>query len=187
MSDSAGANGGTQPEHGEVRRPPGFLDRLVIPAHVLADTLSGLALGREREMLAYWIGAALPNDSQGRTRALVTTVAFPRIVSGYDFFQLVPGQMGLITGWCADRDLWVLAQVHSHPTDEPHSQADETWPASTRPGFLSFVVPFFAHFSTLREPGWRVHEAMGGGRWREVDPSERVEILDNVWLPGAAT
>ncbi len=133
-------------------------------------------------MLCYWLGAAVPDDSAGRRRAHVVTVAFPRIESGYDHFRVLEGQMAEITTWCTARGLWVLAQVHTHPTDEPHSEADECWPASHRPGFLSIVIPFFAQFATAREPSWRVHELTTNGAWRRVDPVHYLEVVPDVWL-----
>ena len=169
-----------------VARPPGHLDQLLVPASALHTTLYGLGLGREREMLCYWLGEALPNGTQNRTRAVVLTVGFPQIESDYDHFRLLDGQMGRLTQWCAARGLWVLAQVHTHPTDEPHSEADECWPASHRLGFLSIVIPFFAQFSTVRDPQWRVHELVEQRTWREVDPRERFRIVPDVWLAAAA-
>ncbi|MBB4637523.1 proteasome lid subunit RPN8/RPN11 [Longimicrobium terrae] len=165
-------------------RPPGRLERLVIPATVLSNTLQGLALGRDREMLAFWIGAELPGTA-GATRALVSTVAFPRIRSGYSRFELAEGEMGHITRWCGKHGLWILAQVHTHPTDEDHSEADEAEPVSHRPGFLSVVIPYFARFSTVREPRWRAYEHQGGGDWRAINPEVRFEVLSDVWISGS--
>lgn len=165
-----------------VVRPPGPLSRLLIPVSVIQTTLYGLSLGRDREMVAFWLGAALVPDGDA-PRATVTTVAFPQVESGYAAFRIADGQMGRITEWCAAHGLWVLAQVHTHPTDEPHSEADECWPASHRPGFLSVVVPFFAQFATLRDPQFRVHELVGGDIWRQIDPDDRLSILNDVWVP----
>lgn len=167
----------------QVARPPGKLDRLLIPESVLERTITGLALGGGREMLCYWIGVALQPGGDGESRGIVTTTAFPRIHSSYDHFEVAEGQVGLVTEWCAERGLWVLAQVHTHPTDEPHSEADKTWPASHREGFLSVVIPFFAQFSSVRQPNWRLYESLGRGRWQLVDAAERFEIIPSVWLP----
>lgn len=185
---SAGEKGiGLSTEKNEdpvVIRPPGPIDRLLITASALSATIGGLALGRDREMLCYWVGTAIPADSFGTTRALVTTVAFPQIESRYDYFRIVDGQIGLVTNWCAARGMWILAQAHTHPTDEPHSEADECWPVSHREGFISVVFPYFAQMSTVREPHWRAHELMDGRNWREIDPAKRFGIVNDVWLPG---
>lgn len=169
-----------------IERPPSSVDRLLITAGTLATTLQGLRLGYDREMLCYWIGAALPPDGSGQTRAQVITVAFPRVTSNYSQFRLEDGQMAELTEWCSKHGLWVLAQVHTHPTDEPHSEADECWPASRRPGFLSVVIPFFGQLSTVRDPHWRLHAMERSGQWVELDPNVRLQVVADVWLPGVA-
>jgi hypothetical protein len=166
-----------------ISRPPGRVDRIGVPATLLDTTIAGLSLGRDCEMLCYWIGAALPPDAQGRTRAHVISVAFPRIISGYDYFRVADGQVAQITERCARSSLWVIAQVHTHPTDEPHSEADECGPVSHRAGFVSVVLPFFAQFSTVRDPHWRTHVLGQHGAWSEVDPDSCLEVIADVWLP----
>ncbi|MDB4889236.1 MAG: hypothetical protein JWL61_1091 [Gemmatimonadetes bacterium] len=166
-------------------RPPDRVDRLLIPASILDTTLYGLALGRDREMLCYWIGCSLPNDAEGHSRAAILTVSFPQIESTYGSFRVLDGQMSQITAWCSRNGLWILGQVHTHPTDEPHSEADECWPASHRRGFFSVVIPFFAQFSTVREPQWRAHEVGDDSRWAEINPAKRFEVVSDVWLPSA--
>ena len=166
----------------DVQRPPGRLDRLLIPESVLRNTIVGLSYGAGREMLCYWLGVGIQAE-RDRASAIVTTVAFPRIDSSYAQFRLLEGQMGLITSWCAAHGVWVLAQAHTHPTDEPHSEADECWPASQRAGFLSVVFPYFASMSSVRSPGWRAYEAEGAGVWTEISANERFEVLPDVWLP----
>lgn len=161
---------------------PAKIDLLSITESALRQTISGLAMAGPREMFCLWIGNSLPGSTHV-SRAVVTTVAFPRIRSDYDRFEVLEGQLGLVTQWCAEQDLWVLAQVHSHPTDEPHSRADETWPASRRSGFLSVVFPFFAHHSSVRNPRWRLYESQGAGVWSEFNPEQRITVVPDVWLP----
>lgn len=165
----------------DVQRPPGCLDHLLIPENVIRNTIAGLSYAAGREMLCYWLGTEV--QSKGGLSALVTTVAFPHIESAYAQFRVVEGQLGLITTWCAEKGLWILAQVHTHPTDEPHSESDECWPASQRRGFISVVFPFFATLSSLRTPGWRAYESAGGGVWSEIDTEQRFQIVTDVWLP----
>lgn len=178
-------NDGPSSEDGDalaVSRPPDKIDRLLVPDNVLQQTVVGLSLARTREALAYWVGVGV-GGSDGETRAIVTTVAFPSVYSAYDHFEVVEGQMGLVTAWCAKRGLWVLGQVHTHPTDEPHSPADETWPASHRQGFFSVVIPYFAQLSTLRTLHWRAYESDGSGSWLQIVPEDRFDVIDQVWLP----
>jgi len=171
--------------HSEVQKPPEKVHRLLVPEQVVRNTITGLSYGAGREMLCYWLGAGICN-ALDPTSALVTTVAFPRIESGYAYFKLVEGQMGMITSWCAQHGLWVLAQVHTHPTDEPHSEADECWPASHRLGFFSVVFPFFASMSSVRNPAWRVYQSEGGGVWSECAAQHKIAIIPDIWVPSSA-
>jgi hypothetical protein len=168
----------------DVQLPPGPLSQLIIPESALRNTITGLSYAAGREMLCYWIGVELSPTSESPT-GLVTTVAFPRVESSSASFRLVEGQMGLITSWCAEHRMWVLAQVHTHPTDEPHSEADECWPASQRSGFLSVVFPYFASMSSIRNPGWRVYESRGGGNWIQLAPEDKFRIVPDVWFPNS--
>jgi hypothetical protein len=165
-----------------IQRPPGTLNRLLIPETVLRNTIMGLSYAAGRETLCYWLGSELKGQD-GQTSAIVTTAAFPHIKSAYAQFQLIEGQMGLITTWCHEHNVWVLAQVHTHPTDEPHSEADECWPASHRRGFLSIVFPYFASMSSVLNPAWRIYECKGEGQWNEITTENRLLIMPDVWFP----
>ena len=165
-----------------VERPPGFLDHVLICESVLRNTITALSYGAGREMLCYWLGVELQTGTETKS-AVVLTAAFPQVESAYAQFRVVEGQIGLITSWCAERRLWILAQVHTHPTDEPHSEADECWPASHRAGFLSIVFPFFASMSSVRNPAWRAYECRGGGICAPIDPESKFQVLPDVWLP----
>jgi hypothetical protein len=156
---------------------PGRLAQLLVPVDVVNSTLSGLMLAGNREMLCFWIG--VPTD---KARGVVTTVAFPSVESSVSSFRLIEGQLSAVTRWCHAHGMWVLAQVHTHPTDEPHSTADECWAASQREGFLSVVVPFFAQNSNIRNPLWTVYEKTTGG-WMRVPEEEKLTIVQGVWVP----
>lgn len=161
----------------EVRHPPGPLRQLVVPLTILNSSLRGLRGYQPYEGLCYWYGREL---EQGVGLAMV--VAFPRIYSTETSFQVMPRQMSQLTNWSADVALWLLAQAHTHPTDEPHSSADEEWSPTHREGFISIVFPFGAEFSNGRLPHWRVFECDPEGQW--IDSSEnKLHILDDVWLP----
>jgi hypothetical protein len=166
----------------QVDRPPRSISRLLVPDHIVAATLAGLRLRRDREGLVYWAGRNLFTE-QGRETAVVMTAVLPKIESDYDHFRLLDGEMARISEWCAENSVWILAQVHSHPADEPHSEADETWPASQRLGFLSVVVPFFAEFSTVSTPFWEVYELTEAG-WTEITSSKRIEMVPTLVVTG---
>lgn len=166
-----------QEEEIEVARPPGPLRQLIIPSSILYSSLRGLRGYVPAEGLCYWYGREI-DEGVG----LVMVVAFPRIYSTETSFQLMPGQMSQLTTWSAREGLWLLAQAHTHPTDEPHSSADEEWAPTHREGFISVVFPFGAQFSGSRSTRWRLFECDEGGHWVDA-PEERLRILDDVWLP----
>jgi hypothetical protein len=109
-------------------------------------------------------------------------VAFPRIYSSERAFRLADGQMGQLAAWSQPRGLWLLAQLHRHPTDEPHSETDEALAPIYRHGFLSIVVPFGAQFSRTDRPRWRCFTYQEQSGWSPF-ASERVVVFDDVWLP----
>lgn len=161
----------------EVVRPPGPLRQLIVPSSILFSSLRGLRGYVPAEGLCYWYGRALEKGL-----GIVMVAAFPRIYSTESSFELMPGQMSQLTTWSAREGLWLLAQVHTHPTDEPHSSADEEWSPTHREGFISVVIPFGAQFSDNRTPRWRLFECDGRGSWADA-PEDRLRILDDVWLP----
>jgi hypothetical protein len=160
-----------------VKRPPGPLRQLLVPSSILELSLKGLRGYVPREGLCYWFGRELEPQV-----GIVMVVAFPRIYSSEYSFELAPGQMSELTTWAQRESLWILAQVHTHPTDEPHSDADEEFSPTRRPGFLSVVIPFGAQFSNLRRPQWRTFECDEAGEWIDAD-NEKLRILDDLWLP----
>jgi hypothetical protein len=161
----------------ELRQPPLRLTQLLVPSSILTSSLRGLRSYWPAEGLCYWYGREI-DDQLG----LVMVVAFPRIYSTSTSFELVSGQMSQLTTWSAREGLWLLAQAHTHPTDEPHSDADEEWSPTHREGFLSVVIPFGAHFSDNRVPHFRLFECDSTGDWIDA-PDNRIRILDDVWLP----
>lgn len=160
-----------------VDHPPGVLRELLVPSSILSLTLQGLCGYAPAEGLCYWFGREC-GDGVG----IVMVVAFPRIYSTERSFQLADGQMAHLTTWSQREGLWLLAQLHTHPTDEDHSQADEEWAATRREGFLSLVIPFSAQFSSVHQPRWRCFECDASGRWIRMDEG-RLRIIDDVWLP----
>lgn len=159
-----------------IERPPGQLKELLIPASLFELTLRGLRGYVPREGLCYWFGREI-----APAMGLAMVVAFPRIYSTEYSFELAPGQMSDLTTWAQEQSLWLLAQVHTHPTDEPHSNADEEWAPTRRAGFISVVIPFGAQFSNLRHPWWRCFETDSRGEWLDAD-EKLLRVLDDVWL-----
>ena len=162
-----------------IHRPPGRLKELLVPASLFDLSLRGLRGYVPREGLCYWFGREIRSGV-----GLVMVVAFPRIHSSEYSFELASGQMSELTIWSQREELWLLSQVHTHPTDEPHSSADEEWAPTRRLGFISIVIPFGAQFSNLHQPWWRCFECNSQGDWQDA-PDKLVRVMDDIWLPGS--
>jgi hypothetical protein len=68
-----------------------------------------------------------------------------------------------------------VAQVHSHPYDAYHSEADDQMAPVTVLGALSIVVPRFGRHG-LRGPGVIVHRLERSG-WMELEAEEAARVL----------
>jgi len=50
-----------------------------------------------------------------------------------------------INHWLREKDLRLIAQIHSHPTLAYHSEMDDRYPIVDIMGGISIVVPYFAN------------------------------------------
>jgi len=64
----------------------------------------------------------------------------------------------------------LIAQVHSHPTEAYHSEADDRFAIVTAEGGLSLVVPNFGN-APLDPRLWAIYR-LTCGEWRELDAKE---------------
>jgi len=65
---------------------------------------------------------------------------------------------------------YILAQLHTHPSEAFHSRVDDASPLSSQVGFISIVVPDFAQGEPL--VGWAAYEHLGRGKWRRIAARE---------------
>lgn len=112
---------------------------------VIEQTLSFLKdAGRTRqECLVLWLGAR-----RGDT-IVVERVLRPKQIAGQDFFRISPQSMRAIMKQLREERLMIAAQVHTHPFEAFHSEADNRWAVVRHLGALSFVVPNFAVSTTV--------------------------------------
>jgi len=76
----------------------------------------------------------------------------------------------------SENDLRLIAQVHSHPGDAYHSEADDRYAIVTAHGGFSLVVPDFGKApADLRR--WAVYQ-LDGEYWRELSVNE----IDRLFL-----
>lgn len=67
--------------------------------------------------------------------------------------------------------IFVLARVHSHPTDAYHSEVDDDNLVISHPRAISIVVPFFAE-NGIHLTECSVNELEHGKGWRELSSEE---------------
>ena len=74
--------------------------------------------------------------------------------------------------------LRLIAQVHSHPQEAYHSEADDRYAIVTAEGGLSLVVPDFGH-AEAHPATWAVYR-LNGGSWRHVPERDARALLEVV-------
>ena len=75
----------------------------------------------------------------------------------------------------SESGLRLIAQVHSHPQEAYHSDADDRYAIVTAEGGYSFVVPFFGHVPP--DPTLWAFYRLIDGVWTELREKARVDLL----------
>lgn len=138
-----------------------------LPRRMIAETFSVLrSCGQNKfECQLYWV-------SRWDDPMQLTEVVHPKHVSSR--FGLSIDSDWISTFWddLSNRDLGVRVQVHTHPFEAFHSVTDDTYPLLFDPGFLSLVIPEFAHGPIGFEAAY-LTEVQPNGSWREAKIKER--------------
>jgi hypothetical protein len=99
--------------------------------------------GRTRqECLVLWLGQRHADGIE------VKRVLRPQQMAGRDFFRIPPQSMRSIMRQLKVERLMIAAQIHTHPFEAFHSEADDRWAIVRHVGAVSLVVPFFATTTT---------------------------------------
>lgn len=158
-----------------VPRPPlTDVQTLVVPGAELARTCALMRAHGEHgyEVLVLWLGRV-----DAGTATVVHAAAPPQqgVRSEDGLGYLVSGEtMFELNRLLSDTGLRLIAQVHSHPHEAYHSEADDRMAVVTTDGGFSLVAPEFG----AGEPfgGWAMYRLVRG-RWCEVSPAEMVRML----------
>ena len=130
------------------------------------------------EVLVLWVGEIELNTGEARVtqayvpkqKAISNEDGVGYFVGGETLFQL--------NRELSETGLRLIAQVHSHPREAYHSEADDRYAIVTAEGGLSLVVPDFG--SAPAEPAsWAVYR-LHGRDWRELGPKEVGSLFDVV-------
>lgn len=113
---------------------------LSVPAAIVDETLAFLrsAGARNSEAVVLWLGR---RTGEG---IVVEEAYVPDQKAAIDFFHIPPEAMSALLSYLRMTGYFIAAQVHSHPREAFHSDADDRWAVVRHRGALSLVVPRFA-------------------------------------------
>lgn len=149
--------------------------KINVESTVVTATLNVLRQfgAHECEGLVLWLGDILQDRAHAREiivpnqRPIKDERGVGYFVDGRVLFEL--------NRILADTGLRLIAQVHSHPGEAYHSEADDRFAIVTADGSLSLVVPNFAQASD--DPrDWAVYR-LTRGSWRELSSEETHSLL----------
>ena len=150
-------------------RIPPNLSRYRVPASVLAGTARALfeTGGGIREAVALWAGRV-----RDATLAEVTRIVVPHQVTGPLHFNVPLQERLRILRELSPLGEFVLVQLHTHPRQAFHSEADNTMAITKHTGAISIVIPNFGRNWDGGLAATSVHQHLGAARWRKLPPAE---------------
>lgn len=126
------------------------------------------------ELLVLWLGELVPEKSEGHVlQAFVPPQRQVKSESGVGYFVGEKTLFELNKG-LSETGLRLIAQVHSHPQEAYHSEADDRYAIVTFEGGLSLVVPDFGD-APADPTAWAVYR-LHGRDWVEL-PKDEVKKL----------
>lgn len=152
------------------RRPvPDHIGRFYIPQAVLQATDHTMRrFGQERrECYVWWGGYFTAGNAQ------VVTALWPEVATDYGRIHLTYRELSRLQTELRQLDQVLLVELHTHPPGGGgQNEVDAAHPAATYRGFVTVVVPDFAHprFRHPREA--HVYEYLGQGKWRQLSSAE---------------
>jgi hypothetical protein len=157
-------------------KEPKGLQRIAVKRLMIEDMLQTMRdFGAHGwEVLVLWLGEV---DTSGKVGKVVQAfVPKQKPISSEDGVgYFVDGQtLFQLNRELSQTGLRLIAQVHSHPTEAYHSDADDRYAIVTVDGGLSLVVPDFGR-AEADPKAWAVYR-LQGARWQEVGKRE-VETL----------
>jgi proteasome lid subunit RPN8/RPN11 len=104
----------------------------------------------------------------------VRMVFVPLQQAGVDYFTIPPEGVREVLTQCRNTGVYVAAQLHTHPSEPFHSEADDELALIRHKNALSFVFPDFA--ANVKAPIFSAAATLfrlsGDNRWEFVPPME---------------
>jgi hypothetical protein len=151
------------------------VNRVHIDANIVRATLEALQrFGAQRlEGLVLWLGD-IDADRAHVVRAVVPEQQAISNENGVGYF--VSGEtLFKLNQSLSESGLRLIAQIHSHPGEAYHSEADDRYAIVTADGGLSLVVPDFGR-APADPTMWAVYR-LSNGRWQELSSQQARRLL----------
>lgn len=121
-----------------------------------------------RECVIVWTASLAKPDH-------IDEILHPRHTASAVAYDIDPAWIGELWLDLARRKRTVRAQVHTHPGPAYHSDRDDTLALVHTPGYLSLVIPRFAHGPvSLRDSYLTIRDT--NGSWHQLDPHNILTI-----------
>jgi hypothetical protein len=145
-------------------RPPADFENLCISNELVEETLAYLREFGRVENIAYWAG--VEQDKNLWVKRLVK----PKAARERRYVFVHAEEVARVVLECHENHEFLIAQIHTHPGEEDHSETDDCGTVSKRDGFVSLVVTHYAAGATVAEPRWFGYQLQHGA-WFPFDMS----------------
>ena len=143
---------------------------LQIPTTVISESLAALQQSGTKgcEGIVLWLGRRSGEAVE------VVEAYHPIHEARVDMFHIPPEGMRALRQKLRDSRVFVAAQVHSHPGQAFHSEADDRWAIVRHFGALSLVIPSFAQDTTSHSflDDAKVYRLSEDNQWLEIPGME---------------
>ena len=154
--------------------PPTICRYKVSPAVIRLTAKAVRRVGQGRkEAAVLWQGRILTN-----TEAEVIKLIVPKQVAGPAHFNISLEERLRIIDEINEVGEFILVQIHTHPKEAFHSEADDRLAVTKHLHAISIVVPHFGKrwSGSLAEAS--VHLNLGGGVWRKLTDAEVSQFFE---------
>ena len=107
----------------------------------------------------------------------MTKLIVPKQVAGSAHFSIPLEERLRIIEEINEVGEFILVQVHTHPREAFHSEADDRRAVTKHLHAISIVVPHFGKRWSVRLAEASVHLNLGGGVWRKLTDAEVVQFF----------
>jgi hypothetical protein len=151
--------------------------RYRVSTSIIAESMHALRDGSagRREWVILWQGRILSESTAEITRLIV-----PLQITGPYHFNIPLEERLRLLDQVSSQAEFILVQLHTHPQEAFHSQADDRFAITKHIGAISIVIANFGADWSGDFLNASVHRHLGAGQWRKLRPDEVVELLQVV-------